>query len=353
MTSIYRTAIIIAILILMIVSCSSPTESEPQLADDFFDNFPGQLESDFGDQAILKSDGTLWVFGANTTGRIGNGTMIPTDTPQKIENLNSVVAVDFLVGGVAAADINGDIWVWGDRMTYSSDTVLTKPTKISHLTGVISIQMYGSYIRLLRVDGSVWQLLWDYRTPSKYVTPDKIEGMENICQISNSLALKNDGRICPFPNRITGIPEQNDLIQNLDNIDQIYEMYHRFVVILKNDHTVWAWGKNSSGTLGNGTTDDSNIPVMVQNIDQAKSISVDGSRCLALKNDGTVWFWGLITTNSKQGTIYQETPVRIENLENVKLIKAGGSDLSIVMKSDNTYWVFNPTNFEVQKVLFN
>ena len=61
---------------------------------------------------------------------------------------------------------------------------------------------------------------------------------------------------------------------------------------LKDDGTVWAWGFNRAGQLGNGTTTDSSTPVQVGNLDGVKAIAAGSFHSLALKNDGTVWAWG-------------------------------------------------------------
>ena len=61
---------------------------------------------------------------------------------------------------------------------------------------------------------------------------------------------------------------------------------------LKNDGTVWTWGYNESGQLGNGTNSNSNIPVQVSGLTGITAIMGGHHHSLALKNDGTVWTWG-------------------------------------------------------------
>jgi len=64
-----------------------------------------------------------------------------------------------------------------------------------------------------------------------------------------------------------------------------------FSLALKNDGTVWAWGFNSEGELGNGNNTGSNVPVQVSALTSVIAIAA-GGHSLALKNDGTVWTWG-------------------------------------------------------------
>ena len=71
-----------------------------------------------------------------------------------------------------------------------------------------------------------------------------------------------------------------------------------FSLALKNDGTVWSWGQNLYGQLGNNTTTDSLLPVQVKDtsgnsyLTQITSIKVGNYHALALKSDGTVWSWG-------------------------------------------------------------
>ena len=57
------------------------------------------------------------------------------------------------------------------------------------------------------------------------------------------------------------------------------------------DGTVYSWGDNTYGQLGNGTTTNSLTPIMV-NIDNVMDIAAGDRHSIALKNDGTVWTWG-------------------------------------------------------------
>jgi alpha-tubulin suppressor-like RCC1 family protein len=340
------------IAIFILISCSSPTE--PELPPD--DEFLGQLEADI-DHAILKPDGAVWAWGGNSTGQLGDGTMNPSAVPVQVKNLKDVVAIDFLEGAAVAADKRGDIWFWGNRLIWSEgtyDTIVTEPKKISHLYGVISLEIKGIYINMLRKDGTVWRLTWDHMSPTKYLEPEKIPEMVGICQISGDLALKSNGTLCAYPDRLVLQPEEAGLIDKLKNIVQLENRSRSYTIILKEDSTVWAWGKNSCGTLGNGSYEDSPIPIRINNLDHIAAISVNGAMCLALKSDGTVWFWGLSYLNLDQNIkIYQNVPVKIDGLKDVQLIKAGGGNRNIVMKADGTYWVFDSINRIPEKVPFN
>lgn len=61
---------------------------------------------------------------------------------------------------------------------------------------------------------------------------------------------------------------------------------------LKNDGTVWAWGTNTSGQLGDGTTNYRLIPVQTVGLTGITALATSYSHNIALKDDGTVWTWG-------------------------------------------------------------
>jgi len=113
-------------------------------------------------------------------------------------------------------------------------------------------------------------------------------------------------------------------------------------VALKNDGTVLAWGYNGYGQLGNGTTTDSYTPVPVSFLlSDVIAISAGGYRTVALKNDGTVWAWGknYYGQLGDGTTIDSYTPVRVSGLTDVIAISAGESH-TIALKNDRTIWAW-------------
>ena len=110
---------------------------------------------------------------------------------------------------------------------------------------------------------------------------------------------------------------------------------------LKADGTVWAWGGNRYGQLGDGTAVDSPCPVQVTGLQEVKAIAAGGVFSMALKRDGTVWAWG--DNYTRECGICETTqvpvvePVQIEELSDVIAIDAGVQH-GVALKPDGTVW---------------
>ena len=113
---------------------------------------------------------------------------------------------------------------------------------------------------------------------------------------------------------------------------------------LKNDGTVWAWGSNTYGQIGDSTFNDNVLtPVQVHGpgnvgfLSNIKAISAGVIHSLALKNDSTVWAWG----DNSFGELGDSTniarlvPIQVQGLTNVIAIAAGGG-FSMALKDDGT-----------------
>jgi len=139
---------------------------------------------------------------------------------------------------------------------------------------------------------------------------------------THSLALKNDGTVWAWGYNGYGqlgnggtyttsnVPVQASGLTG--GITAIMGGHHHSLA-LKNDGTVWAWGYNYYGQLGNGTNTNSNVPVRVSGLAGITKIAGGGLHSLALKNDGTVWAWGYNYYGQLGNGIYSASnvPVRV------------------------------------------
>jgi alpha-tubulin suppressor-like RCC1 family protein len=109
---------------------------------------------------------------------------------------------------------------------------------------------------------------------------------------------------------------------------------------IKTDGTLWSWGKNDSGELGDATNNSSNTQVQESTKSLWLSSSAGENHTLAIKNDGTLWAWG----NNYYGQLGDNTtknknhPVQISS-QRWKSISAG-NNFSIAVKEDGSLWAW-------------
>ena len=106
---------------------------------------------------------------------------------------------------------------------------------------------------------------------------------------------------------------------------------------LKSDGTVWAWGWNSQGQLGDGTTTQRTTPIQTSLLTNVIAIAAGDLHSLAVKSDGTVWAWG-VNGSGQLGdgtTTTRKTPVQVSGLTGALAVAAGNSH-SLCLKADGT-----------------
>jgi len=111
-------------------------------------------------------------------------------------------------------------------------------------------------------------------------------------------------------------------------------------VALRTDGSVWTWGSDANGQLGDGGANtDSSIPVRVTALTNMLAVAAGSNHCLAVRGDGTVWTWGLGTSGQLgQGSnLSTNVPVRALVISNTVVV-AGGNAHSLALRADGSVW---------------
>ena len=294
----------------------------------------------------LKHDGTVWAWGSNGFGELGDGSTTNLTTPRRLTQLSKIVSIAAGYSNTLAVTQDGLAWAWGDNRSgqIGDGTRIDRsiPTKVANLSNVISVKVGFLFAVALKQDGTVWG--WgDYRTlgfgtPNVY-TPIQVPNLTSVTAIEASyghtLALKQDGTVWAWGSNGSG--ELGDgtttarsspvKVANLTNVVAIATGKAQRSFALTRDGTVWAWGDNSSGTLGDGTITNRSSPVQVADLANVVAIASGGGHSLAIKQDGTVWTWG----NNAFGqlgdgtTSTRFTPVRVPSISNASTVAAGNT----------------------------
>ena len=368
----------------------------------------------------IEADGSLWAWGNNEYGRLGDGTRtireesptpyifddfvgeILVDNNRKIpvKIMDSVVSVSAGFDHAMAIKTDGSLWAWGwngdgrlgngyiaNESSTIEDRIQTVPIKI--MEDVVSVSVGSSHTMAIKTDGSLWA--WGHNDSGQLGdgtfttlgndngrrTPVKI--MDSVAFVSagyrHTMAIKTDGSLWAWgwnssgqlgsggggnvPGTMGG-PIQTVPIQIMEDVTSVSAgTYHTMAI--KTDGSLWAWGSNYSGELGDGTATgrDENFDVIDNNrlspvkvMDSVISVSVGHSHTMAIKADGSLWAWG----SNDHGLIGAETTARPEDAAPARYaqlpIKIMDSVISIstgthtlALKADGSVWAWGSNTY--------
>lgn len=315
-----------------------------------------------GHGAIIKTDGSLWMWGQNHRGQLGDGTTAEKHAPVKI--MDNVKSVSLGNSHSAAIKTDGSLWIWGDNWygvlgLGSLTSSQHSPVKLMDNVKNVSLGLFHS--AAIKTDGSLWMwgdtysgILGDGETSGKDI-PVKI--MDNVKSVSlgsaHSAAIKMDGSLWAWGNNEYGqlgdgtTADKYLPVKIMDNMKSVsLGPFHSAAI--KIDGSLYVWGNNSSGQLGDGTTANKDTPVKI--MDNVNNVSLGGSSWLgyhsaAIKSDGSLWMWG----DNRCGQLGDETtdgkrtPIKI--MDNVKYISLGGTIFSAAIKEDGSIWTWGQNQY--------
>ncbi|MDX8394081.1 MAG: LamG-like jellyroll fold domain-containing protein, partial [Mariprofundales bacterium] len=221
------------------------------------------IAAGFYHTVALKSDGSLWTWGYNNFGQLGDGTTVNSLVPKQIGTGFSSIAAGLY--HTVALKSDGSLWTWGrnNRGQLGDGTTVNSLTPKQIGTGFSSIAAGYYHTVALKSNGSLWT--WGYN----------LYGQLGDGTTVNSLVPKQIGT--GFSSIAAGF-------------------YH--TVALKSDGSLWTWGRNNRGQLGDGTTVNSLVPKQIGT--GFSSIAAGFYHTVALKSDGSLWTWGY-NTNGQLG----------------------------------------------------
>ena len=256
----------------------------------------------------LKGDGTLWTWGVNLNGEIGNGKAdFALHTPTQIGT--DFVAVAAGSSHSLAMKGDGTLWAWGrnDAGQLGEGSAIQSSTPKYVGADFADVILGGHMTFGFKSDGSLWGWGWvaplDGSGTPNYPfasAPIKIGmGFTAVAAgLSHALALKADGSLWSWGSNWAGQLGDGTTPLNSDSItsQQIGTGFlaiaaaYGHSVALKTDGSVWTWGLNSSGQLGDGTTANRDVPRQVGT--GYAAIFAGESQTMAIKPDGSLWAWG-------------------------------------------------------------
>jgi alpha-tubulin suppressor-like RCC1 family protein len=253
-----------------------------------------------GHMVALKNDGSIWSWGLNDRGQLGDNTTTNRSSPVQVVTGGTWKKAVAAYNHTLAIKDDGTLWVWGSNQggSLGDGTILHRSSPIQTLAlGTDWKQVGGGF--------------------------------------THSAAIKNDGSLWNWGNNISGqlgdgtATHRSSPVQTIaGGTDwKLVTCGDYFSAAIKNDGTTWAWGNNQYGQLGNGNINFYSSPV--QNVAGGtdwKKIDAGHQYVAAIKHDNSLWMWGRNTWGMLgDGTIlHKSSPIQtIVAGTNWKQVSAG------------------------------
>ncbi len=258
----------------------------------------------------IRSNGELWGWGENAGGELGDGTSSNKVAPTRIGTATDWDTLSAGAGFMHAIKNDGTLWAWGyggyNQLGVWAGVNVYTPTLVNSSTDWKAVSGGVFSAAALKTDGSLWQWGNGYYQGAPSGVPVQIGTATDwrmmVHGAEHNLALKNDGTLWAWGNNLTGqlgdgtsggvhtgLPKQI----GTDNDWLMIAAGGAASFAIKTDGSLWGWGSNAYGQLGNGTTIDKTIPTQIGTAKDWKSVVAGSYYTLALKNDGTLWAAGL------------------------------------------------------------
>tara|TARA_B100000131_G_C18041959_1_gene582806 strand:+ start:37 stop:1251 length:1215 start_codon:yes stop_codon:yes gene_type:complete len=272
----------------------------------------------------IKSDGTLWAWGEGAYGALGQNNQTNQSSPIQIGSDTTWSSVGGGYRHGTAVKTDGTLWSWGYNyhglLGQNNETHYSSPVQVGSDTNWSSVASGNVYTYGRKTDGTLWA--WGNNTNGTLG--------QNLPQNANRSS----------PVQIPGT-----------NWSEQYCSNQSTVTAIKTDGTLWAWGRNWEGQLGQseGQNKAKSSPVQIPGNTWAILARGSGERTrnpIAVKTDGTLWTWGA----NEQGQLGQNhtnersSPVQVGTdttwSTTIRPAGTGYSRLIACIKSDNTLWAW-------------
>ncbi len=293
----------------------------PRRVGDFID--VTRVVSGVNASYVLREDGTLWAWGQESNGLLGNAvTQCCRSTGEPVEvaaSLYPIVDVAAAQYTTAALDSQGRVMVWGSNTVgllgefatgiFSTGTPLPldgsgwTPGTGAAVEDVVDVAAGVSNFYALRADGTV--IAWGYNGDGQLgdgsevdasAVPVQVAGLTDVVQIAGAddaaFAVKSDGTVWMWGSDGTTVHRTPVQVDGLSDVVLIPDAFTSYFA-LTGSGRVWAWGDNDEGQLGLGYAGDRVLePTLIPGLSGVVDVAAGWWNGLAIKRDGSVWGWG-------------------------------------------------------------
>ena len=263
---------------------------------------------DAGDGSVLAimNDGSMWAWGSNAYGQLGDGTQNDQSIPVMIGNDKNWKQVSNCAFSALALKTDSTLWAWGDNFY-----------------GQLGDGTFDSKLSPVKVGSDKWI----------YISAGSF----------SSFGIKADGTLWAWGENADGQFNYINSPLKVDNSKWIaVSAGDSHFLGIKSDSTLWARGDNSNGQLGDGTFNPSQTPILISSA-KWKSISAGNQYNMAIKSDGTLWTWGFNyfgQLGNGASMVSENTPAKVGLDKTWIAIKASQNNHSLAIKSDHSLWAW-------------
>lgn len=335
----------------------------PDVSDLACDPRVCSLAGGYGHSVAILKDGTVWAWGLNVSGQLGDNTQSNRFEPAQVKNLRNAVAVAAGRDHSLALLADGTVWSWGSNTSKQlgdGDSFdRWTPVQVKGLSDVVAITAGARFNLALKADGTVWG--WGQNSQGQVgdgstdqrSTPVQVKGLTDVKVIASganhSLAIKKDGTLWAWGSNQHGqlgdgsttdrttpvqIKSMTDVVQVAGGLDHS--------LALKRDGSVWSWGQNDHGQLGDGTTTRRSSPKQIAGLQAVHSIASGEATSFAVRQDGTIWGWGYNASNQMAdgGKTDRPVPAQINGISGVVKVATGHASHVLALTDAGRLWTW-------------
>jgi alpha-tubulin suppressor-like RCC1 family protein len=333
------------------------------------------LSGSNGGSAGLKAAGQMWGWGTNAQGQIGDGTLTTRSSPVQVVGNHVFTSIATSTWNSYGLKDTGQIWAWGSnsygQLGTGNNNSYSSPIQVIGSHSFTQMHASSGHVIALKGDGTAWA--WGINNTGQVgnntldpkVSPVAVVGGHSFIQVAAggltngmSIGLKINGSAWTWGYNGTGNLGDNTITSRSSPVAVIGG--HSFVYVsgglttdqtagsaggLKSDGSLWLWGTNTYGQLGDGTTTNRSSPVQVVGSHSFLEFNLGNNFSMAVKSDGSVWSWGSNTQGrlgTNNATSYS-SPVQVVGAHSF-LHMASGTNRIPVCNSETwyrwpAYWV--------------
>lgn len=327
-----------------------------------------KITTGFGHTLAIKTNGTLWAWGLNNAGQLGDGTNNPNSiVPIQIGTATNWQFISVGAEHSLAIKTDGTLWAWGRnseaQLGDGTNNNSNVPIQIGIDNNWVAVSAGSEHNLAKKSNGTLWA--WGGNTygqcgnatpPNSVATPQQVgtaTNWQNISAVSyHSLAIQSDGTLWAWGLNLNGQLGDGTYINRDVPVAIGFETDWKLIstgwnhsIAIKTDGTLWAWGDNNFGQLGDGTNTYQNQPIAIGTATNWQSITTGEGHSMAIKTDGTLWAWGRnhLGQLGNGANTNINVPTQTGTATNWSGIDAGYY-FTLGVKTDNTLWAWGNNN---------